>query len=31
MVERARFSNDWWETYRRVNLKYAERILEVAD
>jgi trehalose 6-phosphate synthase/phosphatase len=31
MVERTRFSNDWWETYRRVNQKFADAILEVAE
>lgn len=31
MVERTKFSNDWWEMYRRVNLKFAEVILEAAD
>jgi trehalose 6-phosphate synthase/phosphatase len=30
MIERARFSRDWWEAYRRVNRKFAEAILEVA-
>ncbi len=31
MVERARFSNQWWEAYRRVNQKFADVIMEVAD
>ncbi|WP_193212065.1 bifunctional alpha,alpha-trehalose-phosphate synthase (UDP-forming)/trehalose-phosphatase [Luteolibacter marinus] len=31
MVERARFSRDWWEAYRQVNEKFAEVIMEVAD
>ncbi len=31
MVERARFSNDWWEAYQRVNRKFADVIMEVAD
>lgn len=31
MVERARFSNDWWESYRAVNQKFADVIMEVAD
>lgn len=31
MVERTKFSNDWWESYRRVNQKFAEVIMEVAD
>jgi len=31
MVERATFSKDWWETYRRVNQKFADVILDVAD
>jgi trehalose 6-phosphate synthase/phosphatase len=30
MIERARFSRDWWEAYRRVNRKFAEAILKVA-
>lgn len=30
MVERARFSKDWWESYQAVNRKFAETILEVA-
>jgi len=31
MVERAKFSNDWWEAYRRVNQKFADVILTVAE
>ncbi len=31
MVERAKFSNDWWESYRQVNQKFADVIMEVAD
>lgn len=31
MVERAKFSNDWWESYRSVNRKFADAILAVAD
>lgn len=31
MVERAKFSNEWWEAYRRVNQKFADVIMEVAD
>ncbi len=31
MVERAKFSNDWWESYRQVNQKFADVILEMAD
>ncbi len=31
MVERATFSNDWWDAYQRVNRKFADTITEVAD
>ncbi len=31
MVERARFSADWWLAYQRVNQKFANVIAEVAD
>ncbi|MEX1048791.1 MAG: bifunctional alpha,alpha-trehalose-phosphate synthase (UDP-forming)/trehalose-phosphatase [Akkermansiaceae bacterium] len=31
MIERAKFSNDWWESYRRVNQKFADVIMAVAD
>ncbi|MDH4021599.1 MAG: bifunctional alpha,alpha-trehalose-phosphate synthase (UDP-forming)/trehalose-phosphatase [Gammaproteobacteria bacterium] len=31
MVERATFSKDWWEVYRRVNQKFADVIMDVAD
>ncbi len=31
MVERARFSGDWWRAYQRVNERFAEVILEVAE
>lgn len=31
MVERATFSKDWWNAYQRVNRKFADAILEVAD
>ncbi len=31
MVERAKFSNDWWESYRRVNQKFADAVMEIAD
>ena len=31
MVQRAKFSQDWWESYRRVNQKFADVIMEVAD
>lgn len=31
MVERAKFSKDWWQAYQRVNRKFAEAILEVAQ
>lgn len=31
MVERAKFSNDWWEAYRAVNRKFADAIMEIAD
>ena len=30
MVERARFSRDWWHSYRQVNRKFADAILKVA-
>ncbi len=31
MVERARFSQEWWETYREVNLKFAKTIIGIAQ
>lgn len=31
MVERAKFSNEWWENYRRVNQRFADVIMEVAN
>ncbi len=31
MVERAKFSKDWWEIYRDVNRKFADVIMEAAD
>ncbi len=31
MVERAKFSNDWWQAYEAVNRKFAEVIMEVAE
>ncbi|TFG87203.1 MAG: bifunctional alpha,alpha-trehalose-phosphate synthase (UDP-forming)/trehalose-phosphatase [Chromatiales bacterium] len=31
MVERATFSKDWWEVYRRANQKFADVIMDVAD
>jgi trehalose 6-phosphate synthase/phosphatase len=31
MIERARFSREWWEAYRRVNRKFADAILAVAE
>ena len=31
MVERATFSKDWWDAYQRVNRKFADAIMEVAD
>ena len=31
MVERAKFSSEGWKAYRKVNEKFAEVILEVAD
>jgi trehalose 6-phosphate synthase/phosphatase len=31
MIERARFSREWWDAYRRVNRKFAEAILAVAE
>jgi trehalose 6-phosphate synthase/phosphatase len=31
MIERARFSREWWDAYRRVNRKFAEAILDVAQ
>ncbi|MGD7652215.1 MAG: alpha,alpha-trehalose-phosphate synthase (UDP-forming), partial [Verrucomicrobiales bacterium] len=31
MVERARFSQSWWQAYQDVNRKFADTILEVAE
>lgn len=31
MVERAKFENGWWETYRHVNRKFAKAIAEIAE
>jgi trehalose 6-phosphate synthase/phosphatase len=31
MVERARFSREWWHAYREVNRKFADAILKVAE
>lgn len=31
MVERAKFSNDWWQAYQTVNQKFADAVLEVAE
>lgn len=31
MVDRARFSRDWWETYRIVNQKFADAIMVASD
>lgn len=31
MIERAKFSHDWWRTYQVVNRKYADAIMEVAE
>lgn len=31
MLERTRFSADWWDAYQRVNARFAEVILEVAE
>ncbi len=31
MVERAKFSASWWETYHSVNQKFADAIIEVAE
>lgn len=31
MVERARFSAEWWDSYCRVNQKFADAIIEVAE
>ncbi len=31
MVERAKFSNEWWLGYQEVNRKFAEIIMEVAE
>lgn len=31
MPDRSRFSTDWWQAYQRVNRKFAETIMEVAD
>ena len=31
MVERCKFSNEWWETYQKVNRKFAEVIADIAE
>jgi trehalose 6-phosphate synthase/phosphatase len=31
MVERAKFSREWWQSYREVNQKFADVIMELAD
>jgi len=31
MVDRARFSPDWWKTYQQVNRKFADQILALAE
>jgi trehalose 6-phosphate synthase/phosphatase len=31
MIERAKFSRNWWAAYRAVNRKFAEVIMEAAD
>ena len=31
MIERAKFSRNWWDAYRRVNRKFTDTILEVAE
>ena len=31
MVERARFSHEWWDLYRKVNRRYADEVLAVAE
>lgn len=31
MMERASFSQDWWKSYREVNQKFADVILELAE
>ncbi len=31
MIERAKFSRNWWDAYRAVNRKFAEVIMEAAD
>ena len=31
MVERAKFSTEWWEAYREVNRKFADVIMEIAS
>jgi len=31
MVERAKFSQDWWDNYKLVNQKFADAIMEVAE
>lgn len=31
MVDRARFSSDWWQTYQQVNRKFADQILALAE
>lgn len=30
MIERARFDGGWWETYRQVNQRFADAVLETA-
>lgn len=31
MVERARFSHDWWDVYEEVNRRYSDVVLECAE
>lgn len=31
MVQRARFSREWWQSYRHVNQKFANAIMKLAD
>ncbi|MBK1834721.1 bifunctional alpha,alpha-trehalose-phosphate synthase (UDP-forming)/trehalose-phosphatase [Roseibacillus ishigakijimensis] len=31
MVERTHFSQEWWEAYVRVNQRFADKVLEVAE
>ncbi len=31
MVERAKFSQEWWDSYQKVNQKFADAIMEVSN